>query len=273
MNQKFFTKNVTTIATCIWIKLKNHKILGFTNHSYNLTINDIAYYSIPNSNISAIAKTQGLEADNLNISTIVDHHFIKPQEINSGLYDQAEIEIFTVDYLNPNEHKISLQKGYIGEIKLIGDQFFAEINSLEASTDQTIIGVYSPTCRVKFCGKSCGIEESKYTFSSEITSVITQSKLTIKPLDLPRNYFNYGQIYFEDGDYSQQKFNIKSHNYKIITLNYSLPFKPQLGQEIKLIAGCDKTFNSCCDKFYNAINFRGEPHLPGLDQLFKPGGI
>ena len=30
-------------------------------------------------------------------------------------------------------------------------------------------------------------------------------------------------------------------------------------------AGCDKSFRTCKAKFDNAVNFRGFPHVPGVD--------
>ncbi|MCZ6901461.1 MAG: phage BR0599 family protein [Rickettsia endosymbiont of Ixodes persulcatus] len=36
-------------------------------------------------------------------------------------------------------------------------------------------------------------------------------------------------------------------------------------EEVKITAGCDKNFITCCNKFNNAINFRGEPLIPEKD--------
>ena len=39
------------------------------------------------------------------------------------------------------------------------------------------------------------------------------------------------------------------------------------GQEFEIIAGCDKQFLTCTQRFNNAINFRGEPHIPSSGKL------
>ncbi|ABV75024.1 hypothetical protein A1C_03735 [Rickettsia akari str. Hartford] len=36
-------------------------------------------------------------------------------------------------------------------------------------------------------------------------------------------------------------------------------------EEVNIIAGCDKNFISCCNKFNNVINFRGTPLRPKKD--------
>ena len=41
-----------------------------------------------------------------------------------------------------------------------------------------------------------------------------------------------------------------------------------------LTAGCDKTLSICANRFANAANFRGFPHMPGNDfiiQVARPG--
>ena len=45
------------------------------------------------------------------------------------------------------------------------------------------------------------------------------------------------------------------------------------GDRVELIEGCDKSLATCAGRFANALNFRGEPHLPGNDLLTRyPGG-
>jgi len=48
------------------------------------------------------------------------------------------------------------------------------------------------------------------------------------------------------------------------------PVEP--GCRIELREGCDKRLETCRDRFGNAVNFRGEPHLPGADLLTRYPG-
>ena len=42
---------------------------------------------------------------------------------------------------------------------------------------------------------------------------------------------------------------------------------------VRLTEGCDKQLSTCRDRFANAVNFRGEAHLPGNDLMTRyPGG-
>jgi hypothetical protein len=45
----------------------------------------------------------------------------------------------------------------------------------------------------------------------------------------------------------------------------------ELGTRVELREGCDHTIATCADRFQNALNFRGEPFLPGNDLLARHG--
>jgi uncharacterized phage protein (TIGR02218 family) len=44
------------------------------------------------------------------------------------------------------------------------------------------------------------------------------------------------------------------------------------GTAVELVEGCDKLLTTCSERFANAANFRGEPHLPGNDLLTRYPG-
>jgi len=58
------------------------------------------------------------------------------------------------------------------------------------------------------------------------------------------------------------------------TVGLSLPMGKsiQVGDTFDIIAGCDKTRETCHSKFNNIINFRGEPDVPGTDKLLTTAG-
>ena len=56
------------------------------------------------------------------------------------------------------------------------------------------------------------------------------------------------------------------------SLSLPMPYTVQVGDGVTAIAGCDKTSETCKDKFSNLINFRGFPTIPGMDQLFETAG-
>ena len=82
-------------------------------------------------------------------------------------------------------------------------------------------------------------------------------------------YFDYGIIEFTSGNNIGQKMEIKQYNGGQFILQLNLPKSLSVGDNFNVVAGCNKEFSTCCDKFNNAINFHGEPHLPGMNILLK----
>ena len=56
-----------------------------------------------------------------------------------------------------------------------------------------------------------------------------------------------------------------------ITLQEAFPFAVEVGDEALVEAGCDRTPETCRVKFSNLVNFQGEPHIPGVDQIQERG--
>ena len=44
-------------------------------------------------------------------------------------------------------------------------------------------------------------------------------------------------------------------------LHQSMPAAIQVGDQVEIYAGCDKSLTTCTSKFSNANNFRGFPHV------------
>lgn len=52
-----------------------------------------------------------------------------------------------------------------------------------------------------------------------------------------------------------------------VTLFLPLAFEVFSGTKVRVYPGCDKRIATCQSKFSNVINFRGEPYVPGQDEL------
>jgi len=59
----------------------------------------------------------------------------------------------------------------------------------------------------------------------------------------------------------------------VMTLRQPLTVMPAIGDRVMIREGCDKRFATCRTRFGNSDNFRGEPHLPGVDLLTRYGGF
>ena len=83
----------------------------------------------------------------------------------------------------------------------------------------------------------------------------------------------FGELLWMDGANCGLGSPVISVEGAVLHLAEGPPFAPIFPAQVRLIEGCDKQLSTCRDRFSNAINFRGEAHLPGNDLLTRyPGG-
>lgn len=265
-------KEATNLARCWKITLKNKDTLAFTTADEPFVFNDITYNPISANDVNNIKNNSDVSSDNCSISNIISSDLISANDILSGKYDGANIEVFIIDLSNINNGKISLLNGKISDIEYKENLFTAKVKGLKDEIDKTIGEIYSPLCRTKFCDKRCKLETSSYKFFGSVKNLIDSKTFScddISILEKTDGYFEYGVIEFLSGKNFGQKMEVRQFMSGVFMMADELPYNIEIGSNFSVIAGCDKQFKTCCNKFNNAINFRGEPHLPGAELLFK----
>ena len=58
----------------------------------------------------------------------------------------------------------------------------------------------------------------------------------------------------------------------VLTLRPAPAFAVAPGVLVEVTEGCDRRLATCAARFGNVANFRGEPHLPGIDLLTRYPG-
>jgi hypothetical protein len=86
-------------------------------------------------------------------------------------------------------------------------------------------------------------------------------------------WWDYGLITMTTGASAGLSMEIKAYSPATITLQLQFALGVAAGDEYEIVVGCGKRFTEdCVGRFDNGINFRGEPHLIGIDQLYRVGG-
>ena len=85
-------------------------------------------------------------------------------------------------------------------------------------------------------------------------------------------YYSAGEVQWTSGANIGLSMEVKEYLNGQVTLMLPMPFTVQAGDTFKAIAGCDKTITTCCNRFANAVNFRGEPYIPGMDAILTTAG-
>lgn len=288
---------VTTLAMCWMLRLKNGKILCFTNHDEDLLIDGDTYFAKSGFSASAISSDNSLAVDNMDIEGIIDNAIIVKSEILAGLYNHATISVFLVDYLHPNDAKLKLRTGWLGEIKLGANAFVAEVRGLLQAFNSQIGDVYSPRCRAQFCDKCCMLDARKFTQCNlSVSSVVNGASFSFYKqqndemdcdeesgndakysavkniVDMPYSSFCNGCVKFVTGMNAGITMEISYCDEHMLNTILAFPYKIQVGDIFEITCGCDKTFAMCCDVYHNAMNFRGEPHIPNQSDILRTVG-
>ena len=260
---------MTTIAICFKVTLANGAVMGFADHAHNLKIKDICYSASFGMSSSAIESSASMNSDTLSISCILNSDCINKNDILNGMYDGAYVEIFAINYLQPDIGDIVLKTGFINEITIKNNKFDAEIRSLAQNFSTSICRVYSPTCRAKFADASCAIDKQKYAIKAKVLKALDRFRLRIKLMDkAPELLLSIGEVRIVQ---DHRAFAIRSFNAAdgVVTLLEAVPSCIKPNNKISIYPGCDKHLRTCSDVYGNILNFRGEPHVPGVDEVYK----
>lgn len=258
---------VTSLAICWQLTLTDTTIMGFTDHTSDLTISSQLYKAATGFAPTSIETKDKFSVDNLDVAGILDSSSITEADIMAGKYDFAEIVIFMVNVTDLSQGIIIHRRGWLGEVSLQNGQFTAEVRGLTQKLSQNIVELYSPTCRAVFGDSRCKVNLASYTVGGTVNTVTSRQVFISNSMTQAAGYFSSGEIRWLTGANAGRRMEIKEFANKQFTLVLPMPNNIAAGDTFNAIAGCDKTFNTCFSKFSNAVNFRGEPYVPGMDKM------
>jgi uncharacterized phage protein (TIGR02218 family) len=275
--QEHISGELTTLATCWKLTRRDNTVLGFTDHDRNILFEAATYQAASGFTPSAVENTASLSVDNLDIQGILSAGSITEDDILAGKYDFAEIEIFQVNYNDLTQGALKLRRGWLGEVSLHKQQFVAEVRGLTQRLSQTMGELYSPACRATLGDSRCKINMTLHTVTGSVTTALSSQEFRDSARTENTGIFNFGTITFTSGANNGLSMEVKEYNHTSsggghLFLVLPLPYATAPGDAYTLTKGCDKTLATCVERFSNAVNFRGEPFVPGLDRMLETAG-
>jgi uncharacterized phage protein (TIGR02218 family) len=264
--------DLTHLAICWRVVRVDGVALGFTSHDRPLTVAGLRYDSAPGMVPSAIVTNDDLEVDNMDVGGALTGDSISAADLAAGRYDDAAVAVFMVDWRTPDGGSQLLASGRIGSVEagLGADSgFVASLRGPTAALAITAVESYSPECRAELGDARCQVGMRNRTAMMIVTTgdglVITLATAGAELSD-----FAEGRLRVLDGPLAGLVRRIVAASDTMIIVDEPLDLSP--GARLKLWHGCDKRLATCTDRFANALNFRGEPHVPGGDILTRFGG-
>lgn len=265
-----YAGELRTTCNCWKLTRADGVVMGFTDHDAPLTISGVTYQPSSGFARSAIASRADLSVDTTDVTALLDSVTITEADLIAGVYDNALIEQFAVNWSDLTQGTIVLGYGRLGNVTTHRGTFRAEVRSLSQHLQQVIGERYSRACRADLGDARCGVNLATYTVTGAVTAATSNQVFTDSARAEAAGYFNYGLLTWTGGNNAGLKMEVKTHAAGgVFTLFDAMPRAVQVGDTYSAFAGCDKLVATCKAKFNNGVNFRGEPHIPGIDEALR----
>jgi uncharacterized phage protein (TIGR02218 family) len=256
---------------------RNPTVITVSDHTRNLTYLGDTYTPMP-MNPTRLVQSAGLRPNNLEVTHLLMSGGFTEADLIGGRWDFARVEYRTVNYNDLSMLHARVTPGYFGEVRLQNGIFSAEVRGNVQLLNQEIGYVANSLCQARRLGGfECGLDLTDYMHDTTISSVTDSLTLTIGlGTPKPDGYFEYGLIYFRDGNNHFYEREIKNNASNVLTLHRPFPLSISGGDLVTVVAGCNRT-RAKCRTFPNADNpsgtnvenFQGFPDMPGLTRIYR----
>jgi uncharacterized phage protein (TIGR02218 family) len=261
---------VTTLALCWRVERCDGVALGLTDHDRDLVIDGLVHRAAPGMTPSAIKRSDGLDADTMDVAGALTSAAISEDDLLAGRWDGARVMLFAVDWTDTSQC-VDLGEGTIGAVDTKQGAFTAELQGPAAALDAPMSEVTSPECRAELGDKRCRVAMAGRRRIVRVTSV-ANAALTVDASEAFVNAYGGGRLRWLSGANGGLESAVARSDGASVTLRAPPVFAVESGAMVELIEGCDKSLATCAGRFGNAANFRGEPYLPGIDLLTRYPG-
>lgn len=271
---------VTSLCRCWLVTRRDGRQLGLTDHDAPLQFDGVTYQADAGMRASALEKNHQLAQEGMEIFALLSAQELRAEDLLRGLYDGARLSLWLVNWQEP-ANRVRLTQGRLGKVRRSGDAFQVELQGASADLHQERSAVFRKSCDATLGDARCGVD---------LRSKSLRQNLALHRLATPTDlYTHLGRArehgWFANGYLTSplsrdvRRYPIRSsrmveryggvyHHLRLWT-----PFPHQGAAQpawVQLVPGCDKQFATCRDKFANAANFRGHPHMPGDVALVNP---
>ena len=265
---------VTTLATCWRLTTADGRRLGFTDHDRPIAYDGIVHEAASGFTATEAVARADLSVGGLEVDGALTSAALTATDVEAGVWDGATVEIDLVDWTDPAA-RIRLRDATLGEITCVDGAFRAEIRSLAHRLDETRGRLFQHRCDADLGDVRCGVALARHP--ATVVERLDARRLRVAGLEAhAAGVFGRGLLRVVSGTAAGRAVEIRTHSVDAdgVVLDLWLPLEPApaVGDALQVTFGCDKRFETCRDRFANAVAFRGFPHIPGNDFLLAHAG-
>lgn len=261
---------LTSIALCWRLERTDGAGLALTSHDSELVSGGVTYQPTPGMTPASVTRSLGLQPHSGEAAGALTAASLEDGDLALGRWDGAQAQLAAADWGDPAADPIRLIAGELGNVSIDGESFSAELLGASVKLNDPVCPATSAECRASFGDKQCRVDLAGRTTRTTVVSSSGGGALTLGAVVDDR--FVLGRLRFISGENCGLTNIILAASGNVVQLRDLPRGAIENGCTVELREGCDKRFETCVTRFANAVNFRGEPFLPGNDLLTRYPG-
>ncbi len=258
--------SVTTQCRCWRVVRRDGVAFGFTDHDRDLAFGGTVFRAGSGLDASVIEVSAGLSVDNAQAVGALSDAGLSEADILGGKFDGAEVWHWIVDWQDVARRRLVF-RGTIGEIRRGALGFEAELRGVSEALNVPSGRSYLRDCDRIFGDAVCGVDAAAFTAAGTVVECTRQRVVLDGLAGFAEKWFENGVLRWPDGGESLVKADALDGARRVLTFFEELRAPFAVGDQVSVVAGCDKRAGTCRVKFGNFVNFRGFPHIPGEDRV------
>jgi uncharacterized phage protein (TIGR02218 family) len=268
MSRVWFSEPLETAAMFWRLERRDGVTLGMTTHDRDLWLDGVRLKAAPGMLPSAIRRSDRLDDDSAEVTGALTDEAIAEGDLALGRYDGARVSIGLIDWQSGDAEV--LFSGSLGGVSEEDGTFRAELRSRKIELEADPVPRTSPSCRAVFCGPGCTLSAAHFTHEAAVVTASAEDGAIEVAAEVAPSAISGGQVRWLDGAYAGIAMGVVGVDAAgRLVLDTPIDNAIAPGTRLLLREGCDRTLPTCADRFANAVNFRGEPFLPGNDLVAR----
>ncbi|MBA4089526.1 MAG: hypothetical protein C0494_02890 [Sphingobium sp.] len=268
---------LNTLAFCWRIERRDGVTIGLTSHDRDLEIGGLTYRAAPGMTPSAVRNGIGLDGEDSDVAGALSSDAIGEADLMAGRWDGAALELRLTQWEvlgealgeEPGALWLLLARGEIGAVARKGGAFTAELLGAAAVLSGPVAPSTSPDCRARLGDAACRVDMAG---RRRIMAVGSVDDVDVAVGGLAAGAYAFGALRWLTGANAGLTQAVVDNGADGVVLADPPAFAVTAGTLALLTEGCDRQLATCAARFGNALNFRGEPYLPGMDLLTRYPG-
>lgn len=274
-----YSAGTTTLSQAIRVERTDGQVFAFTSAQKSVEIGGTVYLS-SGLVLTDVVTSADMSVGNMELTLYapINDPVFNKADVFGGIWKNARFEIFEYNRASPSDGKNPLVSGTFGEITVMSKHFKIELRDWLQYLQQSIGEASSKNCRNRLGDERCGVDLDLFTVTGTLTSVSSNQVFRDSSRTEDDDWFGEGIITFTSGSCAGYSQKVKAYDDDgTITLMLPMFSAVEVGDTYSMVAGCRKRHDrttqnpsgasDCKDKYNNVLNFRGEPHRPGVDKI------